>query len=64
MIIMILWMLGWMILVPCCAIYGIVKGITSKNQQTTYVFPKKKNPIDKHGDDIYGTIDWLREGKL
>lgn len=26
--------------------------------------PKPKNPIDKHGDEVYGTIDWLRDGKL
>lgn len=24
----------------------------------------KQNPIDKYGDEHYGTIDWLRQGKL
>ena len=58
MIIMILWLAIWMIVFPCCAIYGAVTGIKSKPRYY------KKNPIDKHGDNIYGTIDWLREGKL
>ena len=26
--------------------------------------PRKKDPIDKHMDDNYGDIDWLRKGKL
>lgn len=25
---------------------------------------KYNNPIDKHGDKNYGTIDWLYDGKL
>lgn len=63
MIIMIFWMVGWMILLPCCMIYGMIKGIKgSKVNKTTY--SRKQNSIDKHGDNIYGTIDWLREGKL
>ena len=24
----------------------------------------KQNPIDKYGDEHYGTIDWLSQGKL
>ena len=24
----------------------------------------KQNSIDKYGDEHYGTIDWLRQGKL
>lgn len=24
----------------------------------------KQNPIDKYGDEHYGTIDWLEDGKL
>lgn len=34
----------------------------STNTKGTY--QKKQNPIDKHGDENYGTIDWLRNGKL
>ena len=66
MITMIVFMLGWMIMLPVCMIYGLVKGLTSKptTKPTATYQPKKKNPIDKHGDDNYGTIDWLTNGKL
>ena len=26
--------------------------------------PRPQDPIDKHGDENYGDIDWLRKGKL
>ena len=29
---------------------------------TTKIY--KQNPIDKYGDEHYGTIDWLKDGKL
>ena len=31
-------------------------------QKTTKI--KKQNKIDKHGDEIYGTIDWFYDGKI
>ena len=33
---------------------------TWKNQNQS----TKKNKIDKYGDDNYGTIDWLHQGKI
>ena len=63
MITMIVFMLGWMIMLPVCMIYGLIKGLTSKPTKKP-LHPKKKNPIDKHGDYCYGTIDWLEKGKL
>lgn len=43
--------------------FAIISCIPSK-QQLQKKTRVKKNPIDKHGDEVYGTIDWLRDGKL
>ena len=50
---------GVALIFAVAAIIGIASRGNSKPAA-----PRKKNPIDKHMDDNYGDIDWLRKGKL
>lgn len=60
-ILMICWLLGWFVIIPCCAVVGLYRGFTNKPQ----LKPKyKKSKIDSYGDKYYGTIDWLSKGNL
>lgn len=43
--------LFWTIIISGC----------KKSNVTTHT---KQNPIDKHGDEIYGDINWFYDGKL
>ena len=47
-------------------IYAIGKALTNKGGSTppTPPAPRRKDPIDKHMDDNYADVDWLRKGKL
>lgn len=46
--------------------YLIVKAMSNKGGSVPPKSPssKRKNPIDKHMDDNYADVDWLRKGKL
>lgn len=46
--------------------YLIVKAMSNKGGSVPpkTSSPKRKNPIDKHMDENYGDVDWLRKGKL
>ena len=50
---------GVVLIFAVIGIFGIAARGSSKPAA-----PRKKNPIDKHMDDNYGDIDWLRKGKL
>ncbi len=46
-------------------IYVIGKAVAGKGRSAPPdPAPRKKDPIDKHMDENYGDIDWLRKGKL
>ena len=55
------------LLIVSCAVLIIagaaIIGIAAHGNSKPSV-PRKKNPIDKHMDDNYADIDWLRKGKL
>lgn len=46
-------------------IYGIIAALAGSGKKSRPSSPPaRKNPIDKHMDDNYADIDWLRKGKL
>ena len=47
-------------------IYVIGKAVAGKGRSAPpdAAASRKKDPIDKHMDENYGDIDWLRKGKL
>lgn len=47
-------------------IYAIVKALSGKGGSAPAEMPapQKKEPIDKHMDENYADVDWLRKGKL
>ena len=55
------------LLIVSCAVLIIagaaIIGIAAHGNSKPHA-PRKKNPIDKHMDDNYADIDWLRKGKL
>jgi hypothetical protein len=47
-------------------IYAIGKAISGKSSPAPpkAPVPKQKDPIDRHMDENYADVDWLRKGKL
>lgn len=58
---MIIFMLWWIISLTGTFIYSVFCTVKHKKINNTRY---NKNPIDVHGDYNYGTIDWLKNGKL
>lgn len=53
-----------MIAAPAIVIYALVKAVVDTKRGVKPQPPTPKDPIDKHMDDNYADIDWLRKGKL
>ncbi len=47
-------------------IYCICEAIAGRKKNTPPMAPppKPQDPMDRHMDETYGDIDWLRKGKL
>jgi len=63
MILLVMGALGWLWYMIISEFQKGARAASTK-QSRQYQSKPKQNPIDKHGDEVYGTIDWLRNGKL
>ena len=50
-----------LLLFPIFVIIGIIGALTGKGGKQK---PAPKDPIDRHMDENYADINWLRKGKL
>ncbi len=41
-----------------------IRNIREAKRSRKQIRPKEQDPIDKHMDENYADIDWLRKGKL
>ena len=57
------------ILIFCIAlviapIYAIISAFSGRKKAPPPAPPAGKDPADRHMDDTYADVDWLRKGKL